>query len=272
MPRDIAGAFVGKMKPDHREFDPRRCCRIFIDAYDGTSLTATTTGAIRHCNFYRAASGVVSHTNLYDSRVGNYFQLYAATATAGSRCWLSERVSAFQNALTAGLAEMDVQAMVRIPTPALGAGANVGFFAAHGVPGPLMYNSIQFEAYSADDRARTWFACTNLYDAANSTTISTRVDTKIPVTDWHALRVWVNKDGNRAVWTIDDVVVREERNASLFPTWANLVARGESAVDIVAASNGMQGGCRVRADDAGVNEELYLDVNWMLYRYFREPS
>lgn len=271
MPRDISGAFSGRFSPDVREFDPRKCCRVFLDAYDGSSFTATAVGTVRHCNYARQTSGTISHTMQYDDRVGNFFSFTSASSTAGSRCWITDRVGVVQNALMAGIAEMDVQAMVRIPVASVSTGANVGFVAAHGAPGDLMPNGLHFEAYNASGKGTTWFACTNAANALGNP-VSTRIDTGISVLDWHALRVWINKDATRAVWTIDDVVVREERNPKLFPTWENQVARGDLNPNIVAAQNGLQACCRVRADDSATNDAGSLDVNWFLYRYFREYS
>jgi hypothetical protein len=266
--RDLYGAFSGNWKQDPREFDPRKCCRMHVDAYDGSAFSTANT-VMRHANFYRnvAAAATITHVNSYDERIGNFFRLTAAENTAGSRAWISERVFAQQPALTAGLAEMDFQAMVRMTGSYTAVGGSVGFQAAHGQPGPLMYNQVGFECYESGGN---WVACSNVTGSTAEPPVSVRVDTGIKASDWHALRVWVNKDATRAIWSIDDVVVRTENDPMLLPSWKTMVARGNTFADIVASQVGMAAAVRIRADDSAANSADRVDVNWILYRYFRE--
>ena len=268
--RDRPGAFAGKYKQDPREFDPRRCYRLHMDACDGTSFSPAS-GTMRHTNFFRGVNGTITHVMDYGDKVANYYRLTTAASAPGSRSWLTDRVGNNQPALTAGLAEMDFQAMVRIPSEHVGTGASVGFVAAHSDPGPLVYNQIAFEYYRTGVKeSNNWHACITVNNASTGTPIFSRIDTGVSALDWNILRVWVNKEANRAVWSINDVVVREETNPSLFPTWNNMVSLGEVQPNIVLAAVGMQACCRVRTDVSATNDAGSLDCNWMLYRYFRE--
>lgn len=265
--RDRMGGLSDFYKYDPREFNPNKCCRIQCDAYDGSSFTATTSGSMRHANYLRNASGTLTHTMQYDDKVANFFRFTAAASSSASRAWLTERVGAFQPTLLVGIAEMDFQAMVKVSAIATGVGANAGFVSAHGAPGAEMYNQVGFECYNSDGK---WIACTNVNNAVTGIPIFSRVDTGVSALDWCILRVWVNKKADRAVWSINDKVVREETNPDLFPTWENLKRYGEPKADIFAAQIGMQAACRVRADDSGTNQSSSMDMNWFVYRFFRE--
>lgn len=268
--RDRPGAFLGKYRQDPREFDPRKCYRLHMDAYDGTSFS-TSSGTMRHANFFRAVNATITHVMDYGEKVANYYRVSSAASTVSSRGWLTDRVAGNQPALTAGLAEMDFQAMVRIPSEHVGNGVSVGFVAAHSAPGADVYNQMAFEYFRTGVKDNNnWYACTSLYSASAGASINTRLDTGVSALDWNLFRVWINKEANRAVWSINDVVVREETNPSLFPTWQNMVALGEINGNIVAAGTGMQACVRIRSDASTTNDAGSFDCNWMLYRYFRE--
>ncbi len=212
---------------------------------------------------FSAGSGTVTFHNEYDN-CANYVRLTtAASATAGSRAWVSERRDASeQPAILPGTGELFVEARVRWKkNSTTTVNPRVGLIAAHvdsGSP-PEEENAIQFVNFGSSSN---WFVhiCQN-YSALDETGTITLYDTGISSSGWNVLSVHVNAAGSVATFRINKTVVYQISNINQIPNTTTLSG--------IPRSSGawLMAGCAVRGTSSSPNTTTSLEVDRLRFSY-----
>lgn len=285
---------------DIREFDPRKCFRLWSNGVLGPVTGATSTGLApstggHHTgNFHLSnnyfdtdASGPrvvdIERSVAYSGDVRPFFTLVGKQLASGgvSRGWLSDRCTPTNPKLVAGMFEMDSFARVRYR----GGGSDhthcprIGFSQGH-----LTFdvndatsdfrNAICFTCSRSE---QTWRTHTN---AAWEVTdpgppqveagFRERVDTGVRVDEWHTLGVRVNAAGTEAKYYIDGRCVHVVRGADKIPNKSANPSFVEGSGNVSSTGTAIGGGAALRGDGAITTNTPRLDIQWCVIRVFMD--
>lgn len=270
--------------PDAREFDIRRCCRMFANCSTKTPANGLVVGNMNVWNPTIGGGGTITLEPDYENggSPAQYFT-FVVPPTTGNRIALSDRVGGNNSNLLAGQFEMDCTARVRwakdnrdetVP--------RIGFTQGHitYVPtyeaSPNPFNScIAFTNYGDET---TWFAhlCVNGSSwipgegFIGPIAFERRVNTNVPVDVWNTLHVWVSRDGRQVDFFANGVLVHRETDPAFIPRRDNF-AGADITQELGSVSGGTcnNGGFTLRGQQLnGAGLARPVDIDWIRVRYF----
>lgn len=172
-------------------------------------------------NEFTAASATISYFSEYSTspKFFDFARLQSASGVAGSRCWLSDRVSTQQPHMLVGQGAVTVAARVKSTGNSQTEYAHkVGLIAGHVDPAdpPTEPNCIMFAVYGSKT---TWHTVINTDPLGDGTASTSDIfDTGISAADWNDLRIEVNAAGTEVKFYIGDTLVRTFSNAASIPS------------------------------------------------------
>lgn len=185
-----------------------------------------------------------------------YALMKPATATSGSRCWISERGTlSSATAILAGNAEMECSARVRVLRNSdTTTGFRVGFHQGHVDPSdpPPDVSSISFQLLGTKT---TWHIV-----VISVAEVHHYIDTGAAASDWNVLRVWVNASGTEARFYVNGTLLHTVTDPDELPNATNTTVSG----------NRLQSGAALRVNGTTDSApELHIDWMAMEYEYAR---
>lgn len=191
-----------------RDYNMERCARWASDFFNVGDFVESTGGT---------PAGTISYAAEYSTSnqtTGVVDVGIPSTAAAGTRSGIRDATTA---ALNVGYGEMDYLARCRLVVGAPNAGdvyARIGFFDSQlaAQTAARTQSGLFFDRKPAET---TWRAsvCKD-FDGTNG--IQRRYDTGIPVGSWSKFGIWVSAAGDKAIFSVNDVVVHVE--STDFPT------------------------------------------------------
>lgn len=182
-----------------RDYNLYRCARMASDFFNVGDFAEVTGGT---------PAGTFAYTSEYSTQnqtAGVLTMEIPATAAQGTRCAIQDNPTS--SALTVGVGEMDFLGRARIVAGTPNAGdayIRIGFYdqVLARQNAAQSSNALVFERGPAET---TWrVAVWGNWDGSAGTRV--RIDTGVPISEWHTFGIWVSQDGQKAVFTVDDVV------------------------------------------------------------------
>ena len=211
-----------------------------------------------------AQSATSAFTYTYSDETINYVRLSVANSIAGSRAWISDRYTLFQQpTILAGNAEMILSARVRFNRNGdARTTARVGFLQGHRDPIQQTYgdnnsNGIYFYCFNGNN----WKACSVLnYEPQEEppTGDGEEVDTGVSSSDWRVLKVTVNAAGTECKFYVDAVLKLTVTDPAHIPKVGNVIA---------SQTDWMHAAALIRADNVGATASPTFDIDWMHFEY-----
>jgi hypothetical protein len=269
---------------DHREFDARKCARLFAN-FGCKSLSHL--GRAGDFNVFNPVvnGGSLTSASEYGSDALHSIQMRCnASAISSTRTWISERISAANTGLMGGMFEMDCTARVRvvIRESSVGSVARVGFHQGHVTFEPnnkaLQFNSIVAFTHAGSEGNWSVHLSSNgqgLDGNGNPVPENKikRIDTGFSVDQFRTLHVWISPNGKRAKFYVDGKMVHHEIDETYIPRRENFISTTGPLSDTTDYSG--QGGTlnasglciRSEATESTVNA---LVADWLRTRFFFE--
>lgn len=277
---------------DIREFDHRQCFRLWSCGLLGPQVTSTSSGAatgtgghhtgnFHLCNNYSDSTSPPRIVDLersveYSKDIDPFFTLVGKDGRSITRAWLSDRCTATNPMLLAGMFEMDSYARVRYR----GGGSDhditprIGFSQGHA---QLDINSattdfVNSAAFTCSRSEQTWFANTNaawqldLGPPVVEIGKRNRVNTGIRVDEWHTLGVWMSKAGDEVRYFIDGRCVHRVTGKENIPN----KFMNPGFVEGTAFGDSLGGGVALRGTGTITTNTPKIDVEWCVIRVFME--
>jgi hypothetical protein len=182
-----------------RDYNIERCARMASDFFNVGDFVETTGGTPAGTIAYAAEYSTPNQT------AGVVTLEIPSNAAQATRCSIRDHGTA--STLALGTCEFDFLCRARIAAGTPNAGdayIRIGFFdsiLARQNAGQSA-NGLVFERGPAET---TWrVAVWGNWDGSTGTRV--RIDTGVPVSQWSTFGIWVSQDGQKAVFTVDDVV------------------------------------------------------------------
>jgi hypothetical protein len=287
---------------DIREFDPRKCFRLWSNGQLGPITTSTTTGVATSGgghntgNFHLSnnysdtnASGVricdIERSSAYSGEVTPFFTLVGKNIVSGdppaSRAWLSDRCTPVNPKMVAGMFEMDSYARVRYRGGAADHDfvPRIGFSQGHNTfdvndTQTDFQNAICFTCSRSEQTWRTHtnaaFAVTDPGPPVIETGSRVRTDTGIRVDEWHTLGVWVNAAGTQVKYYIDGRCVEVVNGREKIPNKFTNPLFVEGSVNTSSTGTAIGGGVALRGTGIITTNTPRLDIQWCVIRVFMD--
>jgi len=284
---------------DAREFDPRKCFRLWSNGQLGPQNTATSTGLastrgghntgnFHLSNNYSDTNSPprvvdIERSSAYSEEATPYFTLVGKSLINNtiSRAWLSDRCTPVNPKLMGGMFEMDSFARVRFRGLAADHdfSARIGFSQGHftfdaNSESEDFQNSLCFTASRGETTWRTHTCANFLVSDPGPPIISTgyreRIDTGVRVDEWHTLGVWINAAGTEARYFIDGRCVHFVNDPLHIPNRITNPSFIEGNTDTAQNGPNIAGGVALRGTGNITTNTPRLDVQWCVMRVFME--
>jgi hypothetical protein len=259
--------------PDAREFDIRKCCRMFGNCAAKTPTNGLVIGSMNVWNPTIGGGGNLSLVADYSSDFAQKYGL-AIPITTGLRVAVSDRVGGQNSNLMAGQFEMDCTARVKfVKTNADETVPRIGFSAGHITYVPNVtpfYACICFTTYGSE---ANWFAHLSVNGQGgygDPFFQEKRIDTGVRTDGWSTLHVWVRRDGKQAQFWANGRLVHNEIDPAFIPRRDNFVGNVNMSEEVNISGNGStlnNGGITLRGVQTFA-QPATLEVDWVRTRYF----